>query len=1199
MAIFFGTAAANLLVGSDGADEIRALGGDDTVLGVGGNDTLFGNEGNDSVEGGPDDDALYGGQGNDTLQGGDRFDVLFGNQGNDLLLGEAGDDTLFGGQGNDTLRGGAGNDSLRGDDGNDLLFGDEGNDTLAGGAGFNGLVVAGGDRQVVTIVDFSPARDVLVLTNGLMPPGSPNSPLALVTAGANTLLFNGDRAIAILLNTAPSALSAANFTNVVAAPSGPPVLPLTVGNRINLGLGDGPQADLIRDVPPLTPVTGEANANGPANSAATIVTTPFADEVFGRGGNDTILGLDGNDSLFGNEGDDVLYGNRGSDLVVGGTGNDSLFGGQNDDSLLGEEGNDELFGNLGNDTLRGGAGDDRILGGQGDDLIFGEEGNDVLAGDLGNDTLEGGGGFNLFVVDGREGLDLIRGFDPTRDRLGLAGGLTPPGSGPNSISLVASGLNDTAVVGNGRILAILEGLTPNRLGSGNFTTTLAPQTTPPSAVPVTPIFPVGPVTGNRINVGLGDGPLGDRIGAVVPTTPVTGEANANGPANAPNTLIATPFGDLILGRGGNDTLEGLGGNDTLFGNEGDDWLLGADGDDLLDGGDGNDVLSGGLGNDTATGGNGLDVFVLTPGGNLTVTDFNPAQDFLGLSGGLGAPGSPISPVVISQVGGNTAITSGNQVLANLLNTNANQVSANNFTPNLTPPPTPPTPLPLPITVGNRINLNVGDGPLGDRLGALVPTTPVTGQANANGPANAPNTLIATPFGDLILGRVGNDTIEGLGGNDSLQGNEGDDLLFGGDGDDLLEGNDGNDVLFGGPGNDTVSGGNGVDVFVLEGGGTLTVLDFNPAQDFLGLSSPLTAPGTGANAVTLTQSGANTLVLSSTGQLLATLSNTDATRIGLTGFTPNLVPQTQPPAPVISVGNRINTGSNDGPQSDRIGAVVPTTPVTGEANANGPANSPNTIVATPFGDVIFGRGGNDTLEGLGGNDTLFGNEGNDFLFGGDGEDSLEGGQGNDVLDGGAGNDTLLGGEGNDSLQGGTGNDSLMGGAGNNTLVGGPGDDVLIGMGVLDTFRFETVATNGLDTLTGFGNGLLDFTAENAGGAFRGNPVESVAAFVSAPTTAIGNANILVFNGAGLFANNAAGLTGLGLNLGTTGKVAAIYSSAASGSPARIAIATLGSTGAIASAVDVAVLNGVALNDLGNTNTDLVPTASRFVLALPPA
>jgi Ca2+-binding RTX toxin-like protein len=175
---------------------------------------------------------------------------------------------------------------------------------------------------------------------------------------------------------------------------------------------------------------------------------------------------------------------------------------------------------------------------------------------------------------------------------------------------------------------------------------------------------------------------------------------------------------------------------------------------------------------------------------------------------------------------------------------------------------------------------------------------------------------------------------------------------------------------------------------------------------------------------------------------------------------------------------------------------------------------------------------------------------------------------------------------------------MGGAGNNTLVGGPGDDALIGTGVLDTFRFETATTNGLDTLTGFGNGLLDFTAENATGAFRGVPTESVAAFVSAPTTAIGNANILVLNGPGLFANNAAGLTGLGLNLGTTGKAAVVYSSAASGVPARIAIATLGSTGAIASAIDVAVLNGVALNDLGNTNTDLVPTASRFVLAFPP-
>ena len=81
--------------------------------------------------------------------------------------------------------------------------------------------------------------------------------------------------------------------------------------------------------------------------------------------------------------------------------------------------------------------------------------------------------------------------------------------------------------------------------------------------------------------------------------------------------------------------------------------------------------------------------------------------------------------------------------------------------------------------------------------------------------------------------------------------------------------------------------------------------------------------------------------------------------------------------------------------------------------------------TPFGDTIWGLGGDDTLAGLGGGDTIEGGTGNDTLVGG----------GNDILDGGTGNDTVFGEAGNDVIIGGTGE-------GDDVLNGGPGTDTVV-------------------------------------------------------------------------------------------------------------------------------------------------------------
>jgi Ca2+-binding RTX toxin-like protein len=100
------TSGPDVIRGTNGADDIAALGGDDVVCG----------------RNGADDISL--GNGNDIGDGGSKADVITGGDGADKV---------FGGNGNDLLRGSDGNDHLNGGDGRDALLGQGGNDQLVGG----------------------------------------------------------------------------------------------------------------------------------------------------------------------------------------------------------------------------------------------------------------------------------------------------------------------------------------------------------------------------------------------------------------------------------------------------------------------------------------------------------------------------------------------------------------------------------------------------------------------------------------------------------------------------------------------------------------------------------------------------------------------------------------------------------------------------------------------------------------------------------------------------------------------------------------------------------------------------------------------------------------------------------------------------------------------------------------------------------
>ena len=132
--------------------------------------------------------------------------------------------------------------------------------------------------------------------------------------------------------------------------------------------------------------------------------------------------------------------------------------------------------------------------------------------------------------------------------------------------------------------------------------------------------------------------------------------------------------DFICSGNGSDTVDGGDGNDFIFGANGNDLLYGANGDDTLAPGAERTRLNGGLGRDT---------FVLNFGDQLPATgqeriieDFEFGNDILQITD---APNiRQFSNLTFNQVGSNTFISAGSTIVAELLNTQASQLTARDF-----------------------------------------------------------------------------------------------------------------------------------------------------------------------------------------------------------------------------------------------------------------------------------------------------------------------------------------------------------------------------------------------------------------------------------------------------------------------------------------------------------------------------------------
>jgi hypothetical protein len=179
----------NEILGGSGNDVIDGTEENDLIRTFLGDDTIFGNDGNDNIRSGGGDDYVEGGLGNDFVRAGSGDDEIFGEEGDDRLFGEQGDDYIDGGSGDDIIRGGWGDDLILGRGGADNMTGADNNDTIFGWQ--NGTVMNGGLTDADNPDQSNDDTLVMVTGEGVMTNGTGdnmNIALANITDGQDTFI---------------------------------------------------------------------------------------------------------------------------------------------------------------------------------------------------------------------------------------------------------------------------------------------------------------------------------------------------------------------------------------------------------------------------------------------------------------------------------------------------------------------------------------------------------------------------------------------------------------------------------------------------------------------------------------------------------------------------------------------------------------------------------------------------------------------------------------------------------------------------------------------------------------------------------------------------------------------------------------------------------------------------------------------------
>ncbi len=1024
-----GNAAANRLVGGEGADTLDGgSAGADTLAGGGGRDLAAWDGRTSSVAaslaaGTTGDGGLL--TGIEDLRGGGGSDRLEGNGTGNRLEGAAGADTLSGSGGDDTLLGGLGADRLEGSDGFDLASyagaaAGVAADYMAGGTGgeaqgdvYQGIEALEGSAFADTLTDGAGSATLLgALGNDLLRGGAGDD--SLDGEEGDDLLEGGAGNDWLIGGSGIDTLSYAGS-----------------GNSVLIRLGD-----LIS-----TTVAFGGDASGDSiHGFENVVGSAFNDTLHGRGdanrleggdGDDELLGGGAADTLEGGEGADTLSGGEGSDVLVGGAGRDLadfsglgwgliitliLAGSTPDGDIDILSGVEDVYGTLHADTIQGSATAAAWLAGAaGDDSIRGLDatGGDTLVGGAGADTLRGTGRSMASYEDAVAGVTVdlaagIAGGEAATDLLIGIGGLRGSGWADS----LAGHAGENRLVGGGG-----DDRLDGKAGADTLEGGLGRDT----------------LTGGE---GVDWATYGNSTAGVQVSLWLGGGVSVVGREETGDILIGI---ENLHGSAFADTLDGDSGGNLLRGDAGDDLLEGREGDDTLAGGAGADTLRGGAGHDTAS-------YAWAESGVLVRLGAGAVQgEAIGdlLTDIEGLLGSAFADTLI---GGEAADTieggAGDDSLAGGAGTDVLSYRH--------------------ATAAIRIDLGTGLGSLGDAAGDQV-----SGFENVYGSA----------FSDTITGDAAGNYIHSGGGADSLSGAEGDDTIEAG-GDPwqglIPSGVPTGDVLVR---SIRLNGGTGFDM--------VSWADGTAAVSFaLGLPSPF--QWMRSMDWTLPDGSVLPVILQAT----LTLSGFEGA-IG-TDFADTLEGQDALAMYTYGTGqaeNRLEGGAGDDLLIGRHGADtliggggfdLASYRITASLLPGSTEEGPLLLdlvtgeaAGAAAGDVLIGVEG---VLGWDGADTLRGSVADNLLAGGGGDDWLSGRSGADTLDGGEGIDTadysegwiggfgvvvnlatgfanglsatgdklvsienLIGTGGTDQLTGDTADNLLRGGGGADLLDGGAGRD----------------------------------------------------------------------------------------------------------------------------------------------------------------
>jgi Ca2+-binding RTX toxin-like protein len=482
--------------------------------------------------------------------------------------------------------------------------------------------------------------------------------------------------------------------------------------------------------------------------------------------------------------------------------------------------------------------------------------------------------------------------------------------------------------------------------------------------------------------------------------------------------------DTLLGGWGEDNLYGGGHNDVLHGEDGSDYMEGAWGEDQLYGGGHNDHLHGGDGNDTLWGNWGEDV--LTGGNHDDVLHGEDWNDLLnGQSGNDQLYGGGHNDHLHGEDGYDYLV--GGWGDDNLYGGGHNDALHGEDGSDYMEGAWGEDQL---YGGGHNDHLHGGDG--NDTLWGNWGADVLTG-------GNHDDVLHGEDWNDLLNGQSGNDQLYGGGHNDHLHGEDGYDYLVGGWGDDNLYGGGHNDALHGEDGNDLLAGFWGEDQ--LYGGGNNDHLHGEDGYDHL-------VGGWGEDNLYGGGHG-DTLVGEDGNDLLSGGDGDDAIYGGnhndyLSGDFGQDVLHGQSGSDLIEGGS-----GDDYLEGDEDRDVILETSglnfIHGGAGADFLAGGDNNdiLLGGSGSDLITGGGGSDKIDGGTNGDLIDGGDSHDLLLGGQGNDEIYGGNGDDLIKGGTEHDRLYGGDGKDLIEGEDGDDWIVGGAGNDSLNGGSGIDMLAG------------------------------------------------------------------------------------------------------------------------------------------------------------